>query len=309
MKKVAMRKLFYLTVTAVFAIGTPRLHGQDEAAIQKALTSRFALTKTTADGMDVVKPGSILVLQKNGLQMFSVPTKIPPTIPYGDGKLSFRFGDKFATCFALSHAQPPLNCDSVPQRMFVAGEKFWITAFLVKDKQVVLLVYSDPYQNVRYFGQLKFPYNKKSIPSADDLLKTIAEVVIVEPLESSSSGVEQPQSSAQDTSALAPITPPPTTTGDPSVAMAEPAEISSGGSGQSQPSAQGSPALASITPPPPPTATTAVATKTIALGQTKDQVVASFGQPQKIDSSDHKEIYCYPDMKVTFVNGRVTDVQ
>lgn len=55
------------------------------------------------------------------------------------------------------------------------------------------------------------------------------------------------------------------------------------------------------TPPTPP--------KTISLGQTKDQVLASFGQPQKIANLGIREVYYYPDMKVTFVNGKVTDVQ
>jgi hypothetical protein len=48
---------------------------------------------------------------------------------------------------------------------------------------------------------------------------------------------------------------------------------------------------------------------TIALGQTKEQVVAIFGQPQKVATVGAKEIDYYPDMKVTFVNGKVTDVE
>jgi hypothetical protein len=267
-KKVVMRKMVYLIVAAVLAIGTPQSYGQDQAAIQKALTSQFVLTKTTADGSDIVTPGSILVLHKDGLQMFSLATKIPPMITYKDGKLGMGFGDAFGTDMALSAAHNGANVSNVPQRKFVSGEKFWITAFEVKDKYVILMFYSDPYQDVRYFGQLKFPYNKKSIPAADDLLKTIAEVVTVEPADSSSSGAAQPQ-----------------------------------------PSAPGSPALAPITPPPPPTEAPPVAPKSIALGQTKDQVVASFGQPQKIVNLGTKEIYSYSDMKVTFVDGKVTDVQ
>jgi hypothetical protein len=38
-------------------------------------------------------------------------------------------------------------------------------------------------------------------------------------------------------------------------------------------------------------------------------VVANFGQPGKIAKIGPKEIYYYPDLKVTFVNGKVTDVQ
>jgi hypothetical protein len=53
----------------------------------------------------------------------------------------------------------------------------------------------------------------------------------------------------------------------------------------------------------------AAAPKTIALGQTKDEVVGIFGQPQKIVNLGAKEMYFYPDMKVIFTNGKVTDVQ
>ena len=42
---------------------------------------------------------------------------------------------------------------------------------------------------------------------------------------------------------------------------------------------------------------------------TKDQVVANFGQPARTAKVGAKEIYFYKDLKVTFVNGKVRDVQ
>jgi hypothetical protein len=47
----------------------------------------------------------------------------------------------------------------------------------------------------------------------------------------------------------------------------------------------------------------------IQLGQTIDQVVAALGQPDKMVNLGAKQIYVYKDLKVTFVNGKVTDVQ
>jgi hypothetical protein len=38
-------------------------------------------------------------------------------------------------------------------------------------------------------------------------------------------------------------------------------------------------------------------------------VVAILGQPSKVVKLGTKEIYYYPDMKVIFVSGKVTDVQ
>ncbi|MFY9645245.1 MAG: hypothetical protein WAK29_08700, partial [Terriglobales bacterium] len=149
----------------------------------------------------------------------------------------------------------PGSSVDIVQRNFVDGEKFWVTKVDVKDDGVIFGLYSDPYDGVRYFGELKFPLPKGPVP-ADDVLKTIEEVLTVQPADDSSASAGQPQ---------APSLPP------------------------------------TDVPPAPP--------KTIALGQTKDQVVANFGQPQKIVNLGTKEMYYYPDMKVTFVNGKITDVQ
>jgi len=47
----------------------------------------------------------------------------------------------------------------------------------------------------------------------------------------------------------------------------------------------------------------------IELGQTVDQVTASFGPPEKTVNLGAKQIYVYKDLKVTFQNGKVVDVQ
>jgi hypothetical protein len=48
---------------------------------------------------------------------------------------------------------------------------------------------------------------------------------------------------------------------------------------------------------------------TISLGQTIDEVVAIQGQPQKVVDLGAKKIYVYKDMKITFTDGKVSDVQ
>jgi hypothetical protein len=57
---------------------------------------------------------------------------------------------------------------------------------------------------------------------------------------------------------------------------------------------------------PAPSAGTSV---TIALGFTIDQVTAAMGNPTRIIDLGAKKIYTYPDMKVTFLNGKVADVE
>jgi hypothetical protein len=47
----------------------------------------------------------------------------------------------------------------------------------------------------------------------------------------------------------------------------------------------------------------------IEKGQTPDQVKAAIGQPDKIVNLGAKQIYVYKDIKVTFINGKVSDVQ
>jgi hypothetical protein len=42
---------------------------------------------------------------------------------------------------------------------------------------------------------------------------------------------------------------------------------------------------------------------------TTDQVEAAMGKPEKIVNLGPKKIYVYKDLKVTFLNGKVFDVQ
>ena len=48
---------------------------------------------------------------------------------------------------------------------------------------------------------------------------------------------------------------------------------------------------------------------TIKMGDSTDQVVASMGQPDRIAKVANKEIYFYKDMKITFLDGKVSDIQ
>ena len=55
---------------------------------------------------------------------------------------------------------------------------------------------------------------------------------------------------------------------------------------------------------------TGVPARTIEKGQTPDQVQAALGKPDKIVNLGTTMIYVYKDLaKVTFLNGKVSDVQ
>ncbi len=62
-------------------------------------------------------------------------------------------------------------------------------------------------------------------------------------------------------------------------------------------------------PPPPPAPPDPPKPKTIAVGQTKAQVIAALGEPLKVATLPTKEIDFFGDVKVTFVKGRVVNVQ
>jgi len=49
--------------------------------------------------------------------------------------------------------------------------------------------------------------------------------------------------------------------------------------------------------------------QTIQLGMSTDQVQGALGKPEKIFNLGAKQIYVYKDVKVTFLNGKVSDVQ
>jgi hypothetical protein len=249
-------KIHFILVILVVVLASvaTSLYGQDQKAeIQKRLSSEFKRTRLTADGSDVATAGTVLVLHKDGLLMCSMEAKTPPTNTYKNGAISMGFGANMAWTMALSAAsQQPAN---IPQRKFVTGEKFWVADYVMKDDGVVFKFYSDPFDNVRYYGQLKFPVSKGAFPSPDNMMKTIAEVVTNDAATQESAPADSPAPQSQ--------------------AGAAPAQ----------------------------------APKTIALGQTKDEVVAILGQPHKMVNLGAKEMYYYPDMKVIFTNGKVSDVQ
>jgi hypothetical protein len=64
---------------------------------------------------------------------------------------------------------------------------------------------------------------------------------------------------------------------------------------------------AAVTPAPAPVQQQAPVN--ISLGQSTAEVVGALGQPQKSYNAGPKTIYVYKDLKITFINGRVADVQ
>ncbi len=273
-----------ITVIALIGIGMPFTGAaQSKSAVEKKLVSEYALTQATADQSDIVTAGAILVLKKGNIIMAPVSGTNFYQNTYKEGKISQNALGKINNGLNRFSHLPGASAPSAPAtRTFVPGEKVWVTKIECKDDGVVFDLYTDAYADVRYKAALKFYFSPKGpVPSADEMDKLVGEVFKVQPADDKAAPTGDQQQQQQQAPAA-----------------------------QAAPPAAPDPALAPIAPPPPPPDAPQAPPKELKLGQTKDEVIASFGQPEKVVKLGTKEIYYYKDLgKVTFVNGKVTDVQ
>jgi hypothetical protein len=268
---------------------------QNKSAIEKKLVSEYALTQPTADQLDIVTAGAILVLKKGNIVMGPASQSTMYQSTYKDGKVTPNLAGKLNNFSKRLASMPGSTAQAPNTRTFVPGEKMWVTKIECKDDGLMFELFTDAYAEVRYKASLKFAFDKKgSMPLADEMSKMVAEVFKVQPAEGATG--DQPQEAA-------PAAPAPAPRGRAAAPAPAPAPI------QAPPPAAETP-LAPIPPPPPPPDEPAGPPKTLKIGQTKDEVVANFGQPERVVKVGTKEIYYYKDLgKVTFVSGKVTDVQ
>jgi hypothetical protein len=268
--------------------------GDPATLIKEKLVSEIKLTKATDAHDDIVTAGDVVLLHKDGLMMCSSASSYAFSNTYENGVLSANQNNRAKDAaksflrgklpFGGGSSMSGAANNGCTSRKFVAGEKFWITDIeIAKDNSgIIVSTFSDPYNDVRYYGEIKFPFaDKHSIPPADAEAKTVEEVLTVQPSDnanskgdSGSSGNAQNQGQENQSNAPAPAA-----------------------------------AMAPIAPPPPPVDQAAAPPKTIAVGQTRDLVITTWGQPTKDIKLSSKEILVYPDMKVTLVAGKVSDVQ
>lgn len=333
-------------------------------AIQQRLRDTITLAGLNANG-DIATAGSVVTLQKGSLQMCATPNSGAPA-DAGAPANTYKNGNLSAGMFTwrLGLGISQIDPNTIPMRTYSAGEKFWIVNYKVKENGIEFKLWTDPdSNNIRYWSWLEIPFDKKQIPSADEVMKTVAEVLAVAPAQNQG---EQ----------AAPVGPYAAIAGEyiweiqgwhyiflpdgsctyptfggtqiqchfivegdwlrvratvngmaigsikiqgdklylngtimPSMelvrqgvppASAPPPEAVA-------PSAPPAPApMQAIAPPPPPPD---APPPSIELGQTKDQVTTGFGQPLRIANLGAKTIFYYKDMKVTFTNGKVSNVE
>lgn len=176
-------------VVAISSLGTSVLvaqAGDPLVAIQQKLSSQFKVTTITADRSDIVTAGDVVAIHKPGLMMYAVASPLPPSNTYKNGKIGQGWGG-FGKDLMIGISTPGSGTAAdYPHRQFVPEEKCWVTGIQVQKDGILFVLYSDAYNDIRYYANLKIPFpNKKEVPSVDAALQMVAEVLTVTPQDQS----------------------------------------------------------------------------------------------------------------------------
>jgi hypothetical protein len=245
------------------------------------LTAKYKLAKlgTDSSGTSVIDVGTVLVIKKGGI--LSSPSGNSVIVPsyVKDGQVHTANNTAMKGVNKLlswKGVKDPTGAASTDTKFLTTGEKVYVSKIDVnlKDSKVTFsIIECDTCNEVKDASsrraQVIFEFPKDYLSGADG--GQVSDV-INQVLEIQADDNNQQQAQSQDTQ----------------------------GQGQEAQGQQAAPAQPAA-PPQPPT--------TIALGQTTDEVTALLGQPEKIVNLGAKQIYIYKDMKVTFVKGKVSDVQ
>jgi hypothetical protein len=238
--------------------------GQDNSApsLQDQLKAQYTLVKLGIGpaGFKVVKPGTVLDVQKAGL--LGVPPQSMMACPakFQDGEVKSPTGMCAAMVKQVS-------------RFMQVGDKVYVTKIdvsLDKDRVSIQLMECDSCNGVQqpsfYKSEVFFQFPKGSLqnPDVSKIEDTIGQVLAID------NGDSQGDQGGQD--------------------QGQQGGGNQGGGGQGQQQAPAEP-------------------QQIAKGQTPEQVKAALGNPDKIVNLGAKLIYVYKDLKVTFLDGKVSDVQ
>ena len=278
-----------VSVLTAVAFAT-QVQAQAPATLEKQLEGHYLLTTPTADNTAIVTMGSTLILQKRGLSAGAVGNHVPTQNTYKDGQIRAgaaaavrRFGQLAGLVPGGGSAATAAGTAGAG-RDFVNGEKVFVTRIDIdrgKDTIVFNLI-SDAFDSGRFLASLKFEFPKGTVAKADlaRVQPVIDEVFQIAP---------------EDNSAAAPA----------AGAGAAPAQPAAAPAQVTAAPPPPPPPLPDIPPPPPPPADPVA----IKVGQTIEQVVSAMGPPKSIMDLGTKKIYVYPDVKVTFVNGKMTTAE
>jgi len=226
----------FIVCLGLFAASSAAAWAGSHDALKEALEAKYQLTKTGIDRIRVTQPGTVFVVEKDGISGDLASDMTFLNNKVHDGQVAQAGGFMAAMQ------------GKTTSRDLKAGDKVYLFNVDVKDDQVQFFIITcDTYdvnvhgstKQTRYKAQLSFELGKDFMATATpEAVEKAVEAVII------------PEAEAQ-----------------------------------------------------------AVSTKTVELGQTPEQVKAALGAPDKVIKLGPKEVYVYKDMKVVFVDGKVSDVQ
>jgi len=248
-------------------------------SLESQLAEKYKLVKlgTDSTGLAVLEAGTVLVIKKGGI--ISVPSGnaviLPSTVKDGQVHATSNTAAQGVSKFLKwKGVSDPTGAASTDTKFLTVGEKVYVSKVDVnhKDSKVALTIIECDTCN-----------------SVQDPSSRRAQVVFQFPKDYLS-GADGGQISDVINQTL---------------------EIQADDSGQQQQQGQDAQQNAQAQQPEAPQQPAAPAQPppTIQLGQTPDEVTGALGQPEKIVNLGAKQIYYYKDMKVTFVKGKVSDVQ
>jgi len=251
---------------------------------------------TVMQGMKVTQPGTILVVKKEGLQANPMDSKLKAFYnDYEDGQVTT--GARSSAIGAVTDKLPSIpgpfkKKAKLEARALAVDEKVYLLKVEVQPTAVVFLIQTCGTCDPAAADPAHHPYQAsvsmhfvKGFQTATDLKHVQQAVSDILAAPEDNAGDQNAQAQPQQQEAA------------PAAQPAQPAPAA--------PAAAPAQQFDSIAPPAPPPADPVQ----IGLGQTVEQVTAALGQPGKVLKAGTKEIYVYKDLKVTFVKGKVTDVE
>jgi hypothetical protein len=251
-------------------------------SLEDQLKAQYTVVKMGADsgGPAVIEQGTILVVKKGGI--LSVPySEQPVATKYQDGTVhppsALMMGARGGLMGRFGKQQST--------QFYQVGNKVYPSRIMVnmaKDQVILGLIACDSCNNVSptTFNKaeviFQFPKGALATTSPSQVEDTISGLLTLDDSAGGDQGNGQQGGNGNDQQ------------GGNQQGNNQQGNNQGGGQAQQQ-------------PPPQP--------QQIEKGQTPDQVVAAIGQPDKIINLGAKQLYVYKDIKVTFINGKVADVQ
>jgi len=255
----------------------PLIQAQTAAptGVVAALERKYVITEMTPDHAEVTNDGTVMVVKRGGLYSDPVSQSLA-TINNNvvEGKIQPLSGTGL---FNYSKSD----------RILHSGDKVYILKIESKpeskgDQLKILILTTDPMDvpgqdgQDRFASVITFKFNKGYLTEASpDAVEQAVETILAPDTGTNANGANASSKMRQQP-------------------------------GQASPPA---PAQQAVAPPPPPPQAPAAPPPTISIGESSTQVLQALGMPQQMIDLGKKKTYVYKNMKVIFVDDKVSDVQ